>query len=132
MKESPPVPVEFTEPVPIPEPEPVKPEPLIVEPPVEIPIKEVTEKLVPVLEIPPAPDQYFVIIGSFRNYNNAVNYQDIIRKDGFNSVLLKNEKGLHRVSVMGTNNITEARSEIKRIRTAFPKHSDTWLLIQLK
>lgn len=129
------VPIEVTETVPaenVPE-ETVVMEPVIAEVPViEEPIKEIEEKLVPVQEAPPAPDQYFVIIGSFRNYNNAINYQDLIKKDGFTSVLLKNEKGLHRVSVLGTNDISAARSEIKRIRTSFPKYLDTWLLIQVK
>ena len=127
------VPMPVTAPEPAPVPEPVKEEPPIVkEEPVEAPIKEITEKLVPVQAAPPAPDKYFVIIGSFRNYDNAVNYQNMIKKDGFTSVLLKNEQGLHRVSVLSTNEITEARTKIKSIRTAFPKYHDTWLLIQVK
>jgi cell division protein FtsN len=83
-------------------------------------------------ESPPGPDSFFVIIGSFRNYENAINYQKTVNNLGFNSILLRNEKGLYRVSVMSTNHISEAREEIRRIRLNYPKHNDTWLLIQDK
>jgi cell division protein FtsN len=129
-KSSPPPPPAAVE-QPVAKPEPPKPEPVI-KPVVEEPIKEVAEKLVPIKEVPPAPNQYFVIIGSFRNYDNAINFQRIISSDRFVSILLRNEKGLYRVSVLGTNNIAEARNEIRRIRSGFPKYNDTWLLIQEK
>ena len=82
--------------------------------------------------VEPEPYNYFVIIGSFRNPNNAKNYQKHIETDGFSSELLKNENGLYRVSVMASNDILAARKEIKRIREKYPKYSDTWLLIQVK
>ena len=97
---------------------------------VEAPIIEIEEKLVPINEMPPDPHRYFVIIGSFRVPENAAKHQSEIRKDGFTSTLLKNEEGLIRVSVLATDNIMEARSEIRRIREKFPKYFDTWLLIQ--
>ena len=125
---SPPAPVVAEQVVVQPEP----PKPVTEAPVKEEPIKEAIEKLIPIKETPPEANQYFVIIGSFRNYDNAMNYQQIIHIDGFNSVVLQNEKGLYRVSVLGTNSINEARNEIKRIRTGFPKHKDTWLLIQAK
>jgi len=98
----------------------------------EEPIVEVEEKLVTLDNVVPEPDKYFVIIGSFRNPNNARNYQKQIEKDGFISDLLKNEAGLYRVSVMGSNDILTARKEISRIREKYPKYSDTWLLVQVK
>ncbi len=104
--------------------------PEVKEQPAEPPIVEVEEKLVPVNETPPDPYRYFVIIGSFRNPDNASRYQEQISGDGFTSTLLRNAEGLIRVAVMGTDNINTARAEIKRIREAFPKYSDTWLLIQ--
>ena len=98
----------------------------------EEPIIEVEEKLVSVNELPPDPARYFVIIGSFRNPDNAKYYQKQIHLDGFSSELLKNEEGLYRVSVMTFDDILKARKEIKRIRETFPKYSDTWLLIQVQ
>jgi cell division protein FtsN len=98
----------------------------------EEPIVEVEEKLVTLNNIAPDPYNYFVIIGSFRNPNNARNFQKQIEKDGFSSDLLKNEAGLYRVSVMASNDILAARKEIKRIREKYPKYLDTWLLVQVK
>lgn len=96
------------------------------------PIREVEEKLVPIENVLPDPHRYFVIIGSFRNPENARKYQDQIRKEGFNTDVLRTEAGLYRISVMATDDINAARSEIRRIRDRFTVYSDTWLLIQRK
>lgn len=94
------------------------------------PIKEVEEKLVSNEDKTPGPEQYFVIIGSFKNPANAKEHQSVIRKDGFESEILKNEAGLYRVSVMATDDITAARNEVRRIWAKFPEYSDTWMLIR--
>jgi len=93
------------------------------------PIREVEEKLVPIEQTPPDPHKYFVIIGSFRSPSNAKEHQEIIAKDGFESEVLKNEAGLYRVSVMATDDISDARAEVRRIWAKFPAYSDTWMLI---
>ncbi len=94
------------------------------------PIKEVEEKLVPNDEKAPDTHKYFVVIGSFRSSGNARTYQSQIAKDGFASEILKNDAGLYRVSVKATDDITEARNEVRRIWAKFPKYSDTWMLIR--
>jgi len=94
------------------------------------PIREVEEKLVPVEEKAPSPERYFVIIGSFKDPENAKEHQAAVMKDGFRSEILKNDAGLYRVSVMATDNVTEARNEIRRIWAKFTGYSDTWLLIR--
>lgn len=94
------------------------------------PIKEVEERLVSNDDKAPSPGKYFVIIGSFKDPANAKEHQTIIRKDGFASEILKNDAGLYRVSVKATDDIAEARNEVRRIWAKFPKYSDTWLLIQ--
>jgi len=96
----------------------------------EEPILEVEEKLVQVEEQAPTELDYFVIIGSFRNKDNALNYQEEIAKKGFTSELLKNDAGFYRVSVKATDDIAEARTEIRKIRMGYPEHNDTWLLIR--
>lgn len=95
-------------------------------------IKEVEEKLVPNDEKAPDPYRYFVIIGSFRDPVNAKEHQAIVLEDGFKSVVLKNEAGLYRVSVLATDDITEARNEVRRIWAKFPEYSDTWMLIRIE
>jgi cell division protein FtsN len=94
------------------------------------PIREVEEKIVPVDNKPVDPSRYFVIIGSFRNPDNARKRQSEILPDGFRtSELMRNEAGLYRVSVMATDDVAVARAEVMRIRSRFPKYNDVWLLI---
>ncbi|MFZ0282370.1 MAG: SPOR domain-containing protein [Bacteroidales bacterium] len=93
------------------------------------PIREVEEKLVSNDEKAPDPHKYFVIIGSFRDPVNAKEHQAIVIKDGFKSIVLKNDAGLYRVSVMATEDITAARAEVRKIWARFPAYSDTWMLI---
>lgn len=92
------------------------------------PIREVEEKVVSDNEKEPAMNNYYVIIGSFRNPANAKTHQTQILNDGFVSTVLKNEEGLYRVSVMATDNIDEARAKIRNIWAKYKKYSDTWLL----
>lgn len=96
----------------------------------EAPIMEREETIVEIEEEPPVDYLYFVIIGSFRNKDNAMKYQSQIGEKGFSSILMKNEEGFYRVSVMSTDDIKDAREEIRRIRTGYPEHADTWLLIR--
>lgn len=94
------------------------------------PIKEVEEKLVPNDEKITDSHKYFVIIGSFRSLENARKYQSQINKEGFVSEILKNEAGHYRISVKATDDITEARNEVRRIWANYSKYSDTWMLIR--
>lgn len=96
----------------------------------EKPVKEVEERLVRMGDNDTDLFSYYVIIGSFRNPDNARKHQAQIRKEGFSSEIVRNEAGLYRVSVLSTENIAEARAEIRRIRAGFPVYSDTWLLIR--
>jgi len=95
-------------------------------------IKEVEEKLVPVDEKAPDPHRYFVIIGSFKDPVNAKEHQTIVLSDGFKSEILKNDAGLYRVSVMATDDIMAARTEVRRIWAKYPGYSDTWMLISVQ
>lgn len=101
-------------------------------PEITTPIKEVEEKLVPNEDGITNHHRYFVIIGSFRNPENSKKHQEQIKKEGFSSEVLKNDEGLYRVSVLATDDINIARDDIRRIRSIFPKYSDTWLLIHVK
>ena len=95
-------------------------------------IEAIEEKIVEVEQAPAAEYNFFVIIGSFRNRDNAIRYQKIIKDKGFSSVLLRSDLGFYRVSVKATDDISIARTEIMRIRNQYPEHSDTWLLRRLR
>ncbi|HUX97060.1 MAG TPA: SPOR domain-containing protein [Bacteroidales bacterium] len=73
-----------------------------------------------------------LLLGSFRDPENARKYQTRIVKQGFNSEILKNEAGLYRVSVLSTDEAEIAREKIRHIRKMFPEYFDTWLLVQKK
>ncbi|MBS4012319.1 MAG: SPOR domain-containing protein [Bacteroidetes bacterium] len=74
--------------------------------------------------------KYHVIMGSFKNVDNAKRFQSQIKAEGFESQLLQNDTGLYRVSAFSYENINEARQKVIYIRKNFKKYNDTWLLIK--
>lgn len=97
--------------------------------------QEILEKEEVIIEEPGEEvsiNKYYVIIGSFSMRENALQHQEDIAQFGFISELLKNQEGLYRVSVLGTNEEQSARQEILRIRKNYPEYNDTWLLIRIK
>ena len=75
-------------------------------------------------------NSYFVIIGSFSQLDNAKNYRETLLDEGFTPIILHSETGYYRVCVNSFKNETEARTRVKELRQAFPKYSDSWLLIK--
>ena len=74
--------------------------------------------------------EFFVIIGSFREKANADRYTEEMKLKGFDPVILLSETGFHRVSVDSYLLEADARRRILQIRSDFPEHEDTWLLIR--
>lgn len=75
-------------------------------------------------------NSYFVIIGSFSQLDNAKNYRETLLNEGFTPIILHSETGYYRVCVNSFKNETEARNRVTELRQAFPKYSDSWLLIK--
>ena len=73
---------------------------------------------------------YFVIIGSFGQLDNAKNYRETLLDEGFTPIILHSETGYYRVCVNSFKSETEARGRVTKLRQAFPKYSDVWLLIK--
>ena len=73
---------------------------------------------------------YFVIIGSFGQLDNAKNYRETLLDEGFTPIILHSETGYYRVCVDSFKSETDARSRVSKLRQAFPKYSDVWLLIK--
>jgi len=92
-------------------------------------VKEVEKKLVSDNEFKISPQRFFVIVGSFRDPENAKNRQSVVEREGFRSEILKTEEGLYRISVLATDDVNEARNEVRRIWVMFPQYSDAWMLI---
>jgi len=98
----------------------------------EISTTDVTVRTESVTPVEPERTLYrfYVIIGSFRDFNNARQYNmDLIRK-GFSPEVLESEHGLFRVSVGGFNVESAARARIAEIRTRYAEHRDVWLLVR--
>lgn len=113
--------------------EPLEEEPVVEE--IEVPVEEpiiVKEEEVEVIEEekPPVKPTYdfFVIIGSFKNSENADRYKAVMADKGFNPVLLSTDSGFLRVAIEQTNSEVDARTFIKSIRDNYPEHKDVWLL----
>lgn len=91
-------------------------------------ITEVEKRIVTDNDTKPNPKRYFVILGSFRNPENARKQSAVIENEGFKPEILKTEEGLYRISVMATDDADNARSEVRRIWMMFPRYSDAWML----
>jgi len=73
---------------------------------------------------------FFVIVGSFSNYENAGKLKAELAPKGFNPIILKSESGYYRVCVNSYTDETDARKKVHDIRQKFPNFNDCWLLIK--
>ena len=75
--------------------------------------------------------KYYVILGSFQELNNAMNFSDELETKGFVApVLLKSETGNYRVSVFSSDSESDARNKISSIMDIYDDYEDVWLLIK--
>ena len=89
-----------------------------------------TEKVKPIDASDKTMYGFYVIIGSFRNIENARKYNADLVKKGFTPAILENENGLFRISAGGYDDESAARVKIAGIRAAYEEHSDVWLLVR--
>lgn len=75
-------------------------------------------------------NNFFVILGSFSQLNNAKNYRETLLNKGFTPIILHSETGYYRVCVNSYQNEGDARSRVSQIRQTYPEYSDVWLLIK--
>jgi cell division protein FtsN len=75
-------------------------------------------------------NNFFVILGSFGQLDNAKNYRETLLNKGFTPIILHSETGYYRVCVNSYQNETEARTRVAQIRQTYPEYSDVWLLIK--
>lgn len=113
----------------------------IVEEPVVVPVEEVPVVHIPLREervsfiyeedkVLHDSNRYFVIVGSFRNRNNAEKFVEQLKGQGFSPVILQSETGFNRVSVNSFSDDTPARAYVMEVRSRFRQYHDTWLLIK--
>lgn len=73
---------------------------------------------------------YYIIVGSFKSYDNATRFKTSLMNDGYYPSILKNESGLFRVSIESYIGESDARAKMANIRQNQSKFGDSWLLIQ--
>jgi cell division protein FtsN len=71
---------------------------------------------------------FHVIVGSFSSNDNAKKLKTAMIGKGFSPVIMQNEAGMYRVSIVQTNSESEARAVVSQVRSKFSEHKDTWLL----
>jgi len=74
--------------------------------------------------------RFFVIVGSFSSNENAGRFKLELVQQGFKPIILHSETGYFRVCVDSFDDETAARNRVHKIRSDFPKYSDSWLLIK--
>ncbi|WP_372950488.1 SPOR domain-containing protein [Mariniphaga sp.] len=75
-------------------------------------------------------NNFFVILGSFSQLNNAKNYRETLLNKGFTPIILHSETGYYRVCVNSYQSENDARTRVGQIRQTYPEYSDVWLLIK--
>lgn len=75
------------------------------------------------------PQVYYVILGSFINPHNALDFKNSLFRLGFDHpCILQNEQGLYRVAAGSFNTEAEAQAARERIIRFYPQYMDAWLL----
>ncbi len=69
----------------------------------------------------------YIIVGSFRVYQNAMKAKQYYENLGYNPQILPQVAGYNRVAIKAFNNLEQARSELKKLRNQFNR-PDFWLL----
>ncbi len=71
--------------------------------------------------------KYHVVVGSFKNRDNAKNLQTTLNSEGNDAIIVVNEYNMYRVLIASYNEYIQAREKINQIKSRFP---DTWVLVQ--
>ena len=71
--------------------------------------------------------KYHVVVGSFKNRDNAKGLQQTLNAEGNAAVIVLNEHGMYRVLIASFPEYQQARAKINTIKDRFP---DAWVLVQ--
>ncbi len=68
---------------------------------------------------------FHIIVGSFKNENNAKNLRSNLAKTGMKAFVAVNKDGMYRVFAVSSDDETSIRTELVKVRQSFP---DAWIL----
>jgi cell division protein FtsN len=92
------------------------------------PVVTIREEKVQLVDSNATLFHYYVILGSFKDRNNAQGFQSTIAGEGYTSTILNSDAGFYRISVGGYDDEQAARNQIATIRASSSKYGDVWLL----
>lgn len=82
-----------------------------------------------IITVSPAEQfKYFIIGGSFKSEENAINYIHQLKQQGYSGKDLGIFNGLHRIAMKGYSTMEEAQKELNSMRYKSPE-SDVWIHI---
>ena len=70
--------------------------------------------------------KYYIVAGSFKKRENAVNFRQELQNQGYNSEMIGERNGMHAVSYASFNNKNQAQRELQRLRNE--EGVQAWLL----
>ena len=70
--------------------------------------------------------KYYIVAGSFKNRQNAVNFRQKLRSQGYDSEMIGERNGMHAVSYASFDNKSQAKRELQKLRNE--KGVQAWLL----
>ncbi len=92
-------------------------------------VDQETNKITPVSDqvVEQNPGNIYIIVGSFRVYQNAVKTKQYYERLGYNPQILPQVAGFNRVAIESFTDLTQARQRLKELRKKFNR-PDFWLL----
>ena len=70
--------------------------------------------------------KYYIVAGSFENRENAVNFRQKLRSQGYDSEMIGERNGMHAVSYASFENKNQAKKELQKLRNE--EGVQAWLL----
>ena len=92
-------------------------------------VDEQTNQMTPVSdqEVEQNQGNIYIIVGSFKKYQNAVKTKAFYERLGYNPQILPQVGGYNRVAIESFSDLSSARKRLKELRNKFNRH-DFWLL----
>lgn len=73
--------------------------------------------------------KYYVVVGAFKNRNNAEDLFDTVSERGYKPILISFRNGFNAIAMCPTNSVQEAFASLKRVRSESFCPDDVWILV---
>jgi len=97
-----------------------------VETPTDVAINSNVSQL-PVAPTQPVGVHFYLVLGCFRNRDNAENYSLKLQREGFQTLIVQQRTGMHAVTIESFSTRLEAQTRLNTIQL---RHPEVWILEQ--